>query len=162
VHVAPPGGGVVDLLVARAEVGNFGCVYRDQYPPAAQHSGGDLPEGLVETLGIAHSYFSQLEGHRVGMHMKWPRGGRHEVIGDSSTRQDLGERRPIDLVAAYGAREHPATADTLKYCARRAVFRSPAGARFACVELWRPLILLSAGGRPHKPFAFFEEEFQKY
>ena len=122
-HVALLGGGVVDPLVACAEVGNFGCVHRDQYPPAAQHSGGDLPEDLVETLSVAHSYFPQLEGHRVGMHMKWPRGGHHEVIGDSSARQDPGERRSIDLVAAYGARERPATADTLKYYARRCAFR---------------------------------------
>ncbi len=107
VHVALLGGGVVDPLVARAEVGNFGCVYRDQYPPAAQHYGGDLPEDLVEPLGVAHSYFPQLEGHRVEIHIKWPRGGRHGVIGDSSTRQDPGERHSIDLVAAYGAWERP-------------------------------------------------------
>jgi len=78
----------MDPLVARAEVGNFSCVYRDRYPSAAQHSGGDLPKGLVEILGVTHSYFPQLERHRVGMHMKRSRGGRHEVIGDSSLRQD--------------------------------------------------------------------------
>ncbi len=92
VHVAFPGGGVVNPLVARAKVGDFGCVDRNRNFLSVQNLGVDLPEGLVGLLGVAHFYLPQLERHRVGVHMKWPCGGCHEVIGDSGVRQDSGER----------------------------------------------------------------------
>ncbi len=104
VHVALLGGGVVDPLIVRRSRELRLCLSRP-IPFCVAALRWRSPEGLVDLLGVVRSYFPQLEGHRVGMHMKWPRGGRHEVVGDSSLRQDPGESLPIEIAAAYGARE---------------------------------------------------------